>query len=108
MVGWNPYYTPSSAAALALSLSLPTHDANKQLPLIVSSLDKQHPCPDCPKRFKRLEHLRRHQRTHTEEKPFLCDLCDRPFSRSDNLRVHRRTHLKNAGRHTHLATASFG
>src|SRR5277367_6674205 len=49
-------------------------------------------CGDCPKTFGRLEHLRRHQKNHTGEKPFECPLCQRKFSRSDNRKQHISSH----------------
>ncbi|KAK3716868.1 Transcription factor mst12 [Vermiconidia calcicola] len=58
---------------------------------------KSHSCPIpmCGRLFKRLEHLKRHVRTHTQERPYLCNLCNKAFSRSDNLAQHRRTHETN-------------
>ncbi|TGZ77800.1 STE-domain-containing protein [Ascodesmis nigricans] len=55
---------------------------------------KSHSCPipSCGRLFKRLEHLKRHVRTHTQERPYVCTLCGKAFSRSDNLAQHRRTH----------------
>ncbi|KAF2158222.1 transcription factor STE12 [Myriangium duriaei CBS 260.36] len=55
---------------------------------------KSHSCPIpmCGRLFKRLEHLKRHVRTHTQERPYVCPLCSKAFSRSDNLAQHRRTH----------------
>ncbi|KAJ5651634.1 uncharacterized protein N7484_005357 [Penicillium longicatenatum] len=47
------------------------------------------PCRFCNKEFKRFEHLRRHERIHTHEKPFVCH-CGRPFSRQDLLSRHER------------------
>nr|OQO16192.1 hypothetical protein B0A51_16997 [Rachicladosporium sp. CCFEE 5018] len=58
---------------------------------------KSHSCPIpmCGRLFKRLEHLKRHVRTHTQERPYVCTLCSKAFSRSDNLAQHRRTHETN-------------
>lgn len=48
---------------------------------------KSHSCPipTCGRLFKRLEHLKRHVRTHTQERPYVCPHCSKAFSRSDNL-----------------------
>ncbi|GBC01837.1 hypothetical protein RclHR1_04350013 [Rhizophagus clarus] len=50
------------------------------------------PLPTCGRLFKRLEHLKRHVRTHTMERPYSCQVCGKRFSRSDNLAQHRKTH----------------
>ncbi|KAF9468386.1 hypothetical protein BDZ94DRAFT_1209448 [Collybia nuda] len=51
-------------------------------------------CPlySCGRLFKRMEHLKRHLRTHTMERPYACPQCKKRFSRSDNLNQHLRTH----------------
>ncbi|KIY02054.1 uncharacterized protein Z520_02192 [Fonsecaea multimorphosa CBS 102226] len=49
-------------------------------------------CAYCERTFSKLEHLRRHQRWHTGEKPFKCAFCGRRYARSDVLARHIRNH----------------
>ncbi|CAJ0544975.1 Ff.00g084850.m01.CDS01 [Fusarium sp. VM40] len=52
-------------------------------------MPKIHRCPHCSREFKRPEHLRRHCRTHTGDKPYVCH-CGACFTRNDLLRRHER------------------
>ncbi|KAI6764233.1 hypothetical protein HG530_008022 [Fusarium avenaceum] len=52
-------------------------------------MPKIHKCSHCSREFKRPEHLRRHCRTHTGDKPYVCH-CGACFSRNDLLRRHER------------------
>lgn len=45
-------------------------------------------CSTCTRAFARQEHLKRHERSHTKEKPFSCGVCSRKFSRRDLLLRH--------------------
>lgn len=38
-------------------------------------------CPICHMSFRRNEHLERHVRMHTMERPFVCVVCETRFSR---------------------------
>jgi uncharacterized Zn-finger protein len=55
----------------------------------------QHSCPLCGGVFQRPEHVKRHMRSHSSEKPFQCEECGKKFNRTDNLRAHlRKKHQK--------------
>ncbi|SCV01078.1 LAMI_0G09208g1_1 [Lachancea mirantina] len=47
-------------------------------------------CSICTRGFARQEHLKRHQRAHTNEKPFLCAFCGRCFARRDLVLRHQQ------------------
>ncbi|KAM0747791.1 hypothetical protein T439DRAFT_271565, partial [Meredithblackwellia eburnea MCA 4105] len=56
----------------------------------IPATHKTYVCPlfSCGRLFKRLEHLKRHVRIHTSERPFKCPTCTKTFARSDNLAAH--------------------
>ncbi|KAK1624807.1 hypothetical protein BDP81DRAFT_329569 [Colletotrichum phormii] len=49
-------------------------------------------CDYCGSTFGRQEHLTRHKRSHTREKPFSCSACGKSFSRLDVLTRHAASH----------------
>ncbi|MBE3049243.1 C2H2-type zinc finger protein, partial [Candidatus Bathyarchaeota archaeon] len=51
---------------------------------------RPHVCATCQRSFARLEHLKRHERSHTKEKPFACPECSRCFARRDLLLRHQQ------------------
>ncbi|KAK6544519.1 hypothetical protein TWF694_001211 [Orbilia ellipsospora] len=58
---------------------------------------RPHVCSICSRSFARLEHLKRHERSHTKEKPFECPECLRCFARRDLLLRHQqKLHLTTA------------
>ncbi|KAL4798029.1 fungal-specific transcription factor domain-containing protein [Aspergillus venezuelensis] len=57
---------------------------------MVKKASREFYCPRCDRGFARLEHLQRHERSHTKEKPFCCDQCSKSFTRKDLLTRHIR------------------
>ncbi|SPO07396.1 related to C2H2 transcription factor [Cephalotrichum gorgonifer] len=56
----------------------------------MAKVTKTHRCNRCSRDFARLEHLQRHERSHTKEKPFQCIACTKAFTRKDLLTRHDR------------------
>ena len=49
-------------------------------------------CSWCTKSFARKDHLKKHFKVHTGEKPYNCSMCDKSFSNSEQLKIHTRVH----------------
>ncbi|KAI9883066.1 MAG: Microtubule-associated protein, microtubule dynamics during spindle orientation [Watsoniomyces obsoletus] len=60
------------------------------LPAPKTDKPRPHICQTCTRSFARLEHLKRHERSHTKEKPFECPECTRRFARRDLLLRHQQ------------------
>ncbi|XP_019376399.1 PREDICTED: zinc finger protein 513 isoform X1 [Gavialis gangeticus] len=54
--------------------------------------EKPFACPLCPYASAHLDNLKRHQRVHTGEKPYKCALCDYACGNLANLKRHGRIH----------------
>ncbi|CAG7963777.1 unnamed protein product [Penicillium olsonii] len=96
-----PSRKPSKKQLLRSTLSL------ENLPPIIKQVQFKCKEPGCKGRFKRQEHLKRHMKSHSKEKPHVCWVpgCHRAFSRSDNLNAHyTKTHSKRGGRNRYVAT----
>ncbi|KAH3684472.1 hypothetical protein WICPIJ_004566 [Wickerhamomyces pijperi] len=58
--------------------------------IIKTDKPRPHICTTCTRAFARLEHLKRHERSHTNEKPFQCAACGRCFARRDLVLRHQQ------------------
>lgn len=70
-------------------LQHPTLPIPKKSALIKTDRPRPHVCSTCTRAFARLEHLKRHERSHTNEKPFQCAACGRCFARRDLVLRHQ-------------------
>lgn len=62
----------------------------KKSAIIKTDKPRPHVCTTCTRAFARLEHLKRHERSHTNEKPFQCAACGRCFARRDLVLRHQQ------------------
>ena len=65
-------------------------NGNAAFPPPKTDKPRPHVCGTCGRSFARLEHLKRHERSHTKEKPFECPECTRCFARRDLLLRHQQ------------------
>ena len=50
-------------------------------------------CSFCKKCYNRADHLQRHVRSHSGEKPYPCKICNKSFGRPDLLKRHAEAHV---------------
>lgn len=87
-----------NTASNSNSTPTPTQPIPKKSQQIKTDKPRPHSCSICTRAFARLEHLKRHERSHTNEKPFQCAACGRCFARRDLVLRHQQklhTHLPN-------------
>ena len=60
-----------------------------------SAAARLYTCGKCSKSYARLDHLSRHVRMHTQEKPYQCQVCSKAFARADLLKRHTLGHNKD-------------
>ncbi|KAI9730996.1 MAG: hypothetical protein M1834_005457 [Cirrosporium novae-zelandiae] len=85
-----PEQAREAAKPLNNGTTKPTHPPPK------TDKPRPHVCITCLRSFARLEHLKRHERSHTKEKPFECEHCTRRFARRDLLLRHQQKLHVNA------------
>ena len=49
--------------------------------------DRLHECESCNKKFARKAHLQRHEKAHSDFRPFVCTICEQKFKASYELCV---------------------
>ncbi|APA11497.1 hypothetical protein SS1G_04904 [Sclerotinia sclerotiorum 1980 UF-70] len=67
------------------------HDTPGSRPTRVQKTPRIYTCSVCQRQFKRSEHCSRHERGHTQEKPFPCRLCGRRYARKDVVIRHEKS-----------------
>ncbi|KAF3988659.1 hypothetical protein FT663_02105 [Candidozyma haemuli var. vulneris] len=95
--------SPSKSRTSSVSsYSGPTQPIPKKSLQIRTDKPRPHVCAICTRGFARLEHLKRHERSHTNEKPFQCAACGRCFARRDLVLRHQQKLHSQVGRRSSL------
>ncbi|KAG6016409.1 hypothetical protein E4U43_003693 [Claviceps pusilla] len=81
---------PTAAEDSASTITVNTKTPAANFPPPKTDKPRPHVCATCQRSFARLEHLKRHERSHTKEKPFECPECARCFARRDLLLRHQQ------------------
>ena len=66
-----------------------------------------HKCPDCGKTFPKKDHMKYHQRRHSEEKPFICADCGKGFKIKKSLDYHMKWHAGIADLQCDICDAQY-
>ncbi|KAJ3455699.1 hypothetical protein MRS44_017181 [Fusarium solani] len=96
---------PSTADDSACTITAGT-EAPTNFPPPKTDKPRLYVCDTCQRSFARLEHLKRHERSHTKENPFKCPECKRCFARRDLLlrhqqKLHQTSTLSSRPRNRH-------
>lgn len=51
--------------------------------------ERRHGCSSCDKKFYQISHLKKHQFSHTDEKPFTCQDCGKNYTSAESFRAHQ-------------------
>lgn len=75
---WDPSFLHK---ALTRLVDLVNHVANCERQRRPKTSQDERICSICSQTFKKAEHLARHIRSHTKERPFTCDVCGKFYAR---------------------------